>query len=73
MSEPPDNIERTDDYTAGYRGGWNDATARAADRIDALEAALREIKQLADSDDGISPREAIDIADAALDQSSPPK
>ena len=35
-------------------------------RIEALEAALREIKELANSDDGISPREAFDIAEAAL-------
>ena len=36
------------------------------DRIEALEAALREIEKLADSDDGISPGEAIEIASAAL-------
>ena len=38
----------------------------AAARIKTLEAALREIKELANSDDGISPREAFDIAEAAL-------
>lgn len=36
------------------------------DRAAALEAALRKIKELANSDDGISPREAFDIAEAAL-------
>jgi hypothetical protein len=35
-------------------------------RIEALEAALRGIAELADSDDGISPREAIEIASVAL-------
>jgi len=48
---------------AGFIEAWNDDDAA---RIEALEAALREIKELANSDAGISPREAFDIAEAAL-------
>ena len=36
-------MSRLDDYTRGYRKGWNDAKAHAAARIEALEATLREI------------------------------
>ena len=34
------------DRVAGYREGWNDAKAEATPRIEQLEAALREARQL---------------------------
>ena len=35
-----------DEYARGYREGWYDAKAQAADRIEALEAALKEAGEM---------------------------
>jgi hypothetical protein len=59
----------TDEQEAELRyeaGMYQALYENAKNRIEALEAALREIAELADSDDGISPREAIEIASVAL-------
>ena len=35
-----------DEYARGYREGWYDAKAQAADRIEVLEAALKEAGEM---------------------------
>ena len=66
MSDPSDNIELTDNYAAGYRGGWKDATTHAAARIEALEAALQKIIENNDHGSYESTGQAINEARAAL-------